>query len=299
MSADPIVQSPMNLQSYNRYSYCMNNPLTYVDPSGYSKENPRDNYYLNKARDLKDTGHPFKSMANSVPGIAIGIYDSAFKISNELQNGGRKTRSEGFDMMIQHPSDPFQVTFGATSYLVGGGFEFVGGFSEATIETPENIVNLAAPRLKATGWLGEQMQQEGELEIETFNKLCEITSKTLEDHKGELAKLLIDNADSILYSAVSGDDLDINVAKSLETSNFAIELNARIETELGISPFSISGELTSSLLRNRIFSDVVRVPELGKSLSGISLSTINIAGRLQGEINRVIIPEEQKNEDYH
>jgi RHS repeat-associated protein len=35
LSADPYIQSPYNLQSYNRYSYVMNNPLGYTDPSGY------------------------------------------------------------------------------------------------------------------------------------------------------------------------------------------------------------------------------------------------------------------------
>lgn len=35
MSADPFVQSPYNLQSYNRYSYCLGGPLSCTDPSGY------------------------------------------------------------------------------------------------------------------------------------------------------------------------------------------------------------------------------------------------------------------------
>ncbi len=35
MQADPTVQSPGNPQNLNRYSYAGNNPLTYVDPSGY------------------------------------------------------------------------------------------------------------------------------------------------------------------------------------------------------------------------------------------------------------------------
>ena len=36
LSADPIIQNPENLQSLNRYSYCLNNPLSLVDPSGYT-----------------------------------------------------------------------------------------------------------------------------------------------------------------------------------------------------------------------------------------------------------------------
>ncbi|MEX0941679.1 MAG: FG-GAP-like repeat-containing protein [Pseudomonadales bacterium] len=36
LSADPIVQAPSNTQSYNRYSYVFNNPLSYTDPSGFS-----------------------------------------------------------------------------------------------------------------------------------------------------------------------------------------------------------------------------------------------------------------------
>jgi RHS repeat-associated protein len=35
MSADPFVQDAGNLQSYNRYSYVLNNPLAFTDPSGY------------------------------------------------------------------------------------------------------------------------------------------------------------------------------------------------------------------------------------------------------------------------
>ena len=34
LSADNYVQSPLYSQNYNRYSYCLNNPLIYKDPSG-------------------------------------------------------------------------------------------------------------------------------------------------------------------------------------------------------------------------------------------------------------------------
>jgi len=36
LSPDPFVQAPDYSQNFNRYSYCLNNPLKYVDPSGNS-----------------------------------------------------------------------------------------------------------------------------------------------------------------------------------------------------------------------------------------------------------------------
>ena len=36
LQADPIIQAPHNAQSHNRYSYVLNNPLSFTDPSGFS-----------------------------------------------------------------------------------------------------------------------------------------------------------------------------------------------------------------------------------------------------------------------
>jgi RHS repeat-associated protein len=35
LSVDAYVQSPDNSQNFNRYAYCLNNPLKYTDPSGW------------------------------------------------------------------------------------------------------------------------------------------------------------------------------------------------------------------------------------------------------------------------
>jgi RHS repeat-associated protein len=38
MSTDPIIQSPYSTQSFNRYSYVWNNPLSATDPSGFASD---------------------------------------------------------------------------------------------------------------------------------------------------------------------------------------------------------------------------------------------------------------------
>ena len=40
LSADPNIPDPTNAQSYNRYSYVNNNPLTFSDPNGFCASNP-------------------------------------------------------------------------------------------------------------------------------------------------------------------------------------------------------------------------------------------------------------------
>ena len=40
LSVDPIVQAPLNTQSFNRYSYVWNNPLSAVDPTGFHGWHP-------------------------------------------------------------------------------------------------------------------------------------------------------------------------------------------------------------------------------------------------------------------
>ncbi|HEY7772734.1 MAG TPA: RHS repeat-associated core domain-containing protein [Marinagarivorans sp.] len=42
LSADLFVQAPNNSQSYNRYSYVLNNPLSLVDPHGYRSTSKED-----------------------------------------------------------------------------------------------------------------------------------------------------------------------------------------------------------------------------------------------------------------
>ena len=55
LTPDPFVQAPDFTQSLNRYAYCLNNPLSLVDPSGYSW-----------------ISHNWKSIVSAAVGIAVG-----------------------------------------------------------------------------------------------------------------------------------------------------------------------------------------------------------------------------------
>lgn len=57
LSPDPYVQAPDYTQNLNRYSYCLNNPLSLIDPSGYS--------WFSKN---------WKSIVASCVGIAVSVF---------------------------------------------------------------------------------------------------------------------------------------------------------------------------------------------------------------------------------
>jgi RHS repeat-associated protein len=62
LNPDPIIQDPDDGQSYNRYSYCLNNPLMYIDPTGYEGVNPHAH------QQYHDGGGPLNSVGIETDG---------------------------------------------------------------------------------------------------------------------------------------------------------------------------------------------------------------------------------------
>lgn len=89
LSVDAYVQSPDNSQSFNRYAYCLNNPLKYTDPSGWqmvggtTPSNPfHDNWGVNFAEHVV-TSHEAREILWNM-GISIGIW-----MEGNAMTGGR------------------------------------------------------------------------------------------------------------------------------------------------------------------------------------------------------------------
>jgi len=74
LSADPFVQAPENSQSYNRYSYVWNNPLSAIDPSGYF------------CIGFCDVNIPFTDISLGFELDSVN-FDSGFQVPNAVLNG--------------------------------------------------------------------------------------------------------------------------------------------------------------------------------------------------------------------
>jgi RHS repeat-associated protein len=86
LSADPVVQSPSDSQSYNRYSYIMNNPLGGTDPTGFTSD--PDQF---SAQQLADSLQVFNSMGLGtppIPGLSNGLISD--KIDQAFEDGDLK-----------------------------------------------------------------------------------------------------------------------------------------------------------------------------------------------------------------
>ena len=88
LSVDAYVQSPDNSQNFNRYSYCLNNPLKYTDPSGWvmvGGMNPGNPFHDNWGQNFGEkiyTSAEVRQMLWTMD-ISIGIW----MVGNEMHGG--------------------------------------------------------------------------------------------------------------------------------------------------------------------------------------------------------------------
>ncbi|HPE62178.1 MAG TPA: RHS repeat-associated core domain-containing protein [Thiolinea sp.] len=137
VSADPFVQFANNTQSYNRYSYVLNNPLSHTDPTGY---------FLDKVVDW--IGDNIRTIA----AIAVGFATAGLALGAYLGTGFALTGGGLAGSMIAGAAGAFAGTLVATGSLeaavVAGVF---GGLSGGLAHS----IGHGALGEVATGLLGE------------------------------------------------------------------------------------------------------------------------------------------------
>ncbi len=113
MSPDPYVQAPDYTQGLNRYSYCLNNPLSLVDPSGYSW-----------------FSRNWKSLVSAVVGITVTIVSlgSATSVGAIMISGALGGASSGLTGALLNGANIGQIV---KSTLTGGLWGAAGGFLAA------------------------------------------------------------------------------------------------------------------------------------------------------------------------
>lgn len=100
LSPDPFMQAPDYSQGLNRYAYCLNNPLSLVDPSGYS--------WLSRN---------WKSLLGAIIGIATGAVLQCFTTLPFIVNGIIVGAATSFVNSVANGANIFQI---AKDTILGG-----------------------------------------------------------------------------------------------------------------------------------------------------------------------------------
>jgi RHS repeat-associated protein len=102
ISPDTIVPSPANPQSLNRYSYCLNNPLKYVDPSGHNIDPENDEAMQAYLEFIRDGGADIAQMMNeSETMFHLAFYNNSLLIMTDEQLAGLTMLRNGLSGLNQ------------------------------------------------------------------------------------------------------------------------------------------------------------------------------------------------------
>ena len=164
ISPDSKVPNPEDLQSLNRYSYCLNNPLRYIDPSGHQEEGAEGAYVNLGGYGVPSYGAYATTMGIDVgnsPNITSDVSDWAGRhsydeVQNSQQNG--KQSMSIIEAFINWLHDPFGIKAAKSSgdpqcaksgygdvNVTGGKW---GGVTVSVIVTPDGVY--VCPGLAAT-----------------------------------------------------------------------------------------------------------------------------------------------------
>jgi RHS repeat-associated protein len=161
LSPDPHIPDPTNAQSYNRYSYVNNNPLTMVDPTGFINKYPSfgggGGGFIWGATDVSfDSGLTFNAV-NGDGGSPFWGQSTTTGIGGTTGTGGGGGASGSWD----DDSDLTEITVTAQKYSVDENTGQVVALSVAavgavaTVGAMANSVAVGSQAATRAMWVGE------------------------------------------------------------------------------------------------------------------------------------------------
>ncbi len=134
LNADPFVQSPGNLQAFNRYTYVINNPLTLTDPSGYFSFNNVQHFFREHGRRVGAIGAAalVSAATGGLPGALLGGATSGAISSRGDARAILISTAEAAAFFGVGEAFGHQVPFGSSDHILKiAGHGLVGGISQA------------------------------------------------------------------------------------------------------------------------------------------------------------------------
>ena len=156
LQADPHVTDPGNLQNFNRYGYCLNNPMSCMDPTGFDGDPPQQVIITGCASCVLDFGGQVGSGGFGDGGIGGPITRNVQSPWAKVAKGGQSFLRQGLHaarVVIDNPATKGFVILGATRAGQAGGIALGTAASGVCDVASEGLCAPANPELVAGGAL--------------------------------------------------------------------------------------------------------------------------------------------------
>jgi RHS repeat-associated protein len=180
MQADPRISRPFNLQDFDRYSYCFNNPVTCTDPSGEEEEGESDTGMTDagtqsiEVTGLRDGSGNAGGGEGGMPSQAQPLTTPFTTVSGKNITHGLVTISETaseititIGLYSSQTTSPSNLGFAGSSFAQGS-----GGSAAVGVRSPSALVRASATLAQWRQEAGPSLEPAGG--FQTPNELVEL-----------------------------------------------------------------------------------------------------------------------------